>query len=274
MAATALSPCRARAQGEPGDSTARATRVLIRVHVSDTSGTPIFAANVAVADSATHVLASASTGADGSATLSIPRVVKRVTVSARRLGYRPREEQLDLRTGDTLSITLRLTAAPASISAVVVSADQDLKRKSYFVDSAQIANSHRLILNGMDVLTKMRPDILTGRAPGCGVRNIFVNGARILYPPLNAVAVAHIARRGRGGGGSTVGSSLNSSEIWSVMWGIRAQDIKEMTYKDCFDTSMPDVHGSSALYIVLRPGVAYDPARGSYPVDSSRSDGP
>jgi hypothetical protein len=58
------------------------------------------------------------------------------------------------------------------------------------------------------------------------------------------------------------------------MWGIRAQDNKEMTSKDCFDTSMPDVDGSSALYIVLRPGVAYDPARGSYPVDSSRSDGP
>jgi hypothetical protein len=156
----------------------------------------------------------------------------------------------------------------ASVAAVVVTADQDLKRKSYFADSAQIANSHRLILNGMDVLTKMRPDILTGRAPGCGVRNIFVNGKRIVDPPLNAVAILHIPfpRPERGSPGS---SPLSRAAIWSIMWGIKAEDIKEMTYKDCFDTSMPGVFGGSSLYIVLRAGIDYDPSRGSYAIDSS-----
>ena len=270
IVAATVFPSQARAQSVSSDGASAAGRnILVRVHVSDTAETPIFAVDVAVADSTMHILASGSTGADGGASLLIARASSSVIVSARRLGYQRVQEQVALTAEDTLFVELRLTAVAASIAPVVVSADQDLKRKSYFVDSAQIAKSHRLILNGMDVLTKMRPDILTGRAPGCGLRNIFVNGVRIVHPPLNAIAVAHIPRTGRGRLGSAGSSELSGGEIWSIMWGIKAADIKEMTYKDCFDTSMPGVHTNSALYIVLRPGVAYDPSRGSYPIDSS-----
>lgn len=260
----------ARAQtGEAGSST-RGSHVLLRVRVTDSAGTPIPGVDVAVSDSGRHILAQRNTATDGTANLVFRRIAGRVQVSARRLGYGPAQQNVSVTAVDTLSLLFRLTPAAASIAPVVVSADEDLKRKSYFVDSAQIAHSHRLILNGMDVLTKMRPDILTGRAPGCGLRNIFVNGVRIVYPPLNAIAVAHVPRVGRANAAGELvdPSELDRDQIWSVMWSIRAQDIKEMTYKDCLDTSMPGVHGSSALYIVLRPGIAFDPGRGTYPADS------
>ena len=43
-----------------------------------------------------------------------------------------------------------------------------------------------------------------------------------------------------------------------------------MNYKDCMDTSMPGLHASSALFIVLKPGVAYEAGRGSYVVGAPK----
>jgi hypothetical protein len=40
-----------------------------------------------------------------------------------------------------------------------------------------------------------------------------------------------------------------------------------MRFRDCFDTTVPDVGGSNALFVVLKPGVVYEPGVGSYVAD-------
>ncbi len=162
---------------------------------------------------------------------------------------------------------LRLDRVPQKLSTVAVTAQEDVKRRSYYVDADEIVASRRLIMNGMDVLTKMKPDILEGRAPGCGVQNIFVNGVRIVNPPLDAIAVAHIPPNRH----ASAASRSAQEAVWSIMWSIKAEHIEQMDYKDCLDTSMPGLHANSALYIVLKPGVAFEPGLGSFVVDNERA---
>ena len=259
---------------------------VVRVHVADSAGHPVAAADISVVRGLAATLAHGTSDGNGDRTLRVPRGVGDLQVIARRIGYLRAERFIEATANDTLTIEIQMQRAVVSLAPVTVTAQEDLKRKSYFVDADDIAKSSRLIMNGMDVLTKMRPDILTGRAPGCGVRDVYVNGVRIVDPPVNEMAVAHIPRTqlppivvpkdvGYDGKSTAVGGSRRAAGIptapravWSIMWTIKPEHIEQMVYKDCFDTSMPGTHGSSALYVVLKPGVAYDPVRGSYVDDS------
>jgi hypothetical protein len=51
------------------------------------------------------------------------------------------------------------------------------------------------------------------------------------------------------------------------LYEIHPEHIAEMQFHDCFDTSVPDVGGSNALFVVLKQGVAYSPGEGSYVAD-------
>lgn len=269
LAAIAAAAAAAAQETAPVQS-ARST--VVRIQVTDSAGQPIAGADLAVLRGLADVLARGTSDTSGRRTFVLAAVAGDVQVVARRLGYQRADQFQHLAPTsrstashrDTIDVSLQMIRVVPTLAAVKVTAEEDLKRKSYFVDADQIAASKRLILNGMDVLTKMRPDILTGRAPGCGVRDIYVNGERILYPSLDEVAIAHIPRAHR---------TVLLESIWSVMWSIKAEHVEQMLYKDCFDTSMPGTHASSALYIVLKPGVAYEPGPGSYVVDSTRGPG-
>ena len=57
-----------------------------------------------------------------------------------------------------------------------------------------------------------------------------------------------------------------SRTVLYVLSEIKPEHIEEMTYHDCFDTSVPGPHGQAALIVTLKTGVRYDPGRGSYVV--------
>ncbi len=244
--------------------TANAQRLSVRVHVVDTAGAPVEGAEVLVSHDLARILARGVTDAHGMRVLAIDRTEEDYDVTARRIGYRRADRYVAAPKADTIRVDIVLTPAPPTLEAMTVTAHEDVKRKSYYVDADEIANSSRLIMNGMDVLTKMKPDILTGRAPGCGVKEVWINGKRIVDPPVNELAEAH-APRVRG---SWLAGTPNS--VWSILWTIKPEHIQEMEYKDCMDTSMPGLHVSSALFIVLKPGVAYDPGRGTYVVGTPK----
>ena len=241
---------------------AHAQRVSVHVRVLDTAGKPIEGAEVSVAHDLQRVIARGATDARGSRTLTFDRGDDDYDVTARRIGYVRADRYFAAPKRDTISIELVLHAAAQTLAPVTVTAEENLKRKSYYVDADEIANSTRLIMNGMDVLTKMKPDILEGRAPGCGVREVWINGQRIVDPPVNDLAVAHVPKLGR--------PPTPPHSIWSIMWTIKPEHIQEMEYKDCTDTSMPGLHQSSALFVVLKPGVAYEPGRGTYVVGTPK----
>lgn len=240
--------------------------VTLIVAVVDSANQPIADADVAVIRSVTQVLASARSDSRGLTTLRVQRSGSEIQITTRRIGFRPSARFLHA-DQDSIRLLMRLDRAAQRLSTVAVTAQEDVKRRSYYVDADEIAASRRLIMNGMDVLTKMKPDILQGRAPGCGVQNIFVNGVRIVNPPLNAIAVAHIPPNRH-----ALAASRSAQEaVWSIMWSIKAEHIEQMDYKDCLDTSMPGLHANSALYIVLKPGVAFEPGLGSFVVDTKRA---
>lgn len=245
-------------------------QAVVDVRTADATDRPLAGVEVAAVRGLSDVISSARTDARGVAIVRVPRDSDDVQIIARRIGYQ-RADRFLRATFD--STTVRFTMAGAQLATnaqtlapVSVTAKEDVKRKSYFVDADEIANSKRLILNGMDVLTKMKPDILEGRAPGCGVREIWVNGERIVNPPRDEVAIAHMPPR-RGARFGTGPPSADEA-VWSIMWSIQAEHIEQMDYKDCFDTSMPGLHANRALYVTLKPGVAFEPGRGSYVVDS------
>jgi hypothetical protein len=49
-----------------------------------------------------------------------------------------------------------------------------------------------------------------------------------------------------------------------ALYEIEPEHIAEMRFRDCFDTTVPDVGGMNALFVVLKPGVVYEPGVGSF----------
>ena len=226
---------------------------VVYVTVLDSTDRPLSDVELRTIAGLNKVLARTRSDAGGRAVLRVQRDSSELQLAARRLGLRP-TTRFFRADRDSIQLEIRLSAAPQILATVSVSAEEDLKRKSYFVD-----------------LTKMKPDILEGRSPGCGVETVYVNGKRIVNPPRDEVALAHMPP-GRTARFSSPARPLTARQaVWSIMWSIKAEHIAQMDYKDCLDTSMPGLHASSALYVVLKPGIAYEPGLGSYVVNSDSS---
>ncbi len=107
-----------------------------------------------------------------------------------------------------------------------------------------------------------------GRCPGQAVDNVWVNGRRVLWMAKFAGAAqggpVHVVRRARK-------PTPEPDLVDSVLASIRAGDIAEIRYVNCWDTSMPGLGTNNAVYVVLKPGLDWDWQRGSHPADSSAS---
>jgi hypothetical protein len=257
-----------------GAQVPQAPSVVVRARVVDSANVPIAGAEVSVLEGLKDVRATGLTDAAGRITLIIMRGEGQRELVARKIGlarsgtfFRPQR--------DTVSLQIAMHRVVQALEAVKVNAREDVKRKSYHVDADEIANSERLIIDGMDVLTKLKPDILFGRMPGCGVQNVWVNGKLIRYPLPNAMVQA---RRGltpspkmkpSSGRPPPVPRLQNASEdVLTVVASIHPEHIEEMTYLDCFDNSMNHTRGSSALYVVLKEGIGFEmDGKGSYVKD-------
>src|SRR5581483_11853484 len=59
-------------------------------------------------------------------------------------------------------------------------------------------------------------------------------------------------------------STSTVDTVLSILRSIHPEHIQEVTFEDCFKTSVEVNHGNMAMFIVLKPGVAFEPGRGSY----------
>lgn len=251
----------------------RVDSVTVRLRVADTANRPVAGADVSVIHGLNDVRAAGVADANGTRVLRLARTNDAIEIVARRIGY-ARASVFVTPASDTLSLDITLKPAPQTLATVKVTAQEDVKRRSYHVDADEIENSSRLIMNGMDVLTKLKPDILSGRMPGCGVQSVWVNGKRIFNVLLDEMAVARLPRspsrvRASGRRAVTAGSGGSVIDtIATIMTSIKPEHIAEMNYLDCFDNSMPGLHASSALYVVLKEGIGFEPGVGSYVADT------
>ena len=201
-----------------------------------------------------------------------------IQATARKIGYQRADRFFPAPTGDTAALVLIMTRAVQTVDAVKITAAEDVKRKSYHADADDIANSTRPIFDGMDVITKLRPDMLKGRSGQCPIAEVWVNGSRIRLAPENTMG---LARRGIGppdptpvkAGQSQMNArrALPNGAVWSatenvvsVLSSIKPEHIAEINYADCFDMSVNAVGAQQAAFVILKPGVSYDPSIGSF----------
>jgi hypothetical protein len=181
------------------------------------------------------------------------------------------------------------------LTPVVVTAEQDLKRKSYHIDADAIANSDRVLIDATDILTKLRPDMICGRScsPMAAVAattrtaarkcpmlafqqkatcpvddtppplstNVWVNGRWIRTVIPSEMA---LARRTGMLAGLLPGTMTVLSEI-------KPEHIAEITYLDEFDNTVGKIGSQSAIFVVLKPGIDYEPGKPSYVIADDRA---
>lgn len=236
-------------------------RTVVRVFVVDSAGAAVTGADLAVLRGLNDVIAHATTDRFGRASLGVTAEPGDYDIVIRKLGYPRSDRFFELGTRDTLALSIVVPAPIAkTLDAVKVTAKEDLKTRVYSIDADAIAASKRPLFNAWDIVTKLRPDIAGGRAPCDDRVNLWVNGTRIRFVPVNEMALAreHIPARQ---------AAQGIYDIVFALYEIEPEHIAEMRFRDCFDTTVPDVGGSNALFVVLKPGVVYEPGVGSFVAD-------
>jgi hypothetical protein len=244
---------------------------LVRVRVVDTAGTPLANVDVSALRGLNTAVAGGATDSLGLRTFSVARDGQYQLV-ARRIGFQ-RGDQFFTATRDTISMRIMLYMTPRSLPTVRVTAEQDVKRRAYHVGADEIAESTRPIIDGLDVLTKLRPDIIYSRVPGCAASYVWVNGRRITYPPIDqALAMKYSQQRRAAKAAPHIGATGLATvnlTIQSVMTSIHPEHISEVTFADCNDTTVDKVKGNSAVFVALKPGIGFEPGIGSFVVDAN-----
>jgi len=272
-----------------GAQTRAPLQVTVRVH--DDVGV-VRGADVSVVIGLNDARVSGVTDERGGLTvaLSAPNASAEYQVVVRKIGYE-RADRFFRAKSDTMSFDVVIHRVQ-ELSPIVVTAEQDLKRKSYHIGEEEIANSTATLIDATDILAKLRPDMICGRncrpmesvaamtrapvrkCPGlafsqprsCPVdntppsysTNIWVNGRRIRIAVPDAMALARQH-------GVLAGLSIASMGVLSE---IKPEHIAEMTYLDDWDTSVDKLGAQGGLFIVLKPGIDYQEGKGSFVVET------
>ena len=258
------------------------------VRVVDSTGTPIPGADVTVLVGLRDSIGNGSADENGRRRFTVPGRPIEYHVTARRIGYKPTDQFVPPQRGDQF-VDVIMADNPESLAAVQVVAKEDQHRKSYHLEADDIANSDEPVYDAADVISKLRPDMITGRmghpdrlgqhvgtggarrsAPtgrpayvggGCsGINTVFVNGKRIPFGPVNASARSHQPRN----------MTEVPSTIIDILTSIRPEHILEMNYVDCLSNATDRASAQNSVFIVLKPGVEYVQGVGSRVVPDDR----
>jgi hypothetical protein len=239
-------------------------RVLVRVTARDSSGAPVPNAELTLTRGLHEVVGRGRTDTTGVGVLALPsREDDDYQVTMRKIGYPRGDRFFDLTTRDTTDVAITVGVPLANTLATVkVTANADLRRKSYHLDADDIESSSWDLEDGWDVVKRLRPDMLTSRG-GCatGAQEIWVNGKHIRLPLMPTGMAAATARVG------VPPRARFTYAAVSVLSEIAPEHIQEINYRDCFD-QVPAVGMENAIFVVLKPGVVYKQDVGSFVLDT------
>jgi hypothetical protein len=240
-------------------------RATIHVTAHDSSGAPVTDAELTVTRGLRDVLAHGTTDSLGQARLIVAGLSEPtdLEVVMRKIGYARGDQFFTTNPRDLVDLTIIVARPKPTLAAVKVTARTDPKWKSYHLSADDIANADMPLSDGWDVIKRLAPDMLTSRG-GCatGAQEVWVNGKRIRLP-LRPIGMA--AARAR------VGVPFRARFSYvpvSVLSDIAPEHIEEVLYHDCFDASMAAVGSDNAIFVTLKPGVAYVQDVGSFVLDS------
>ncbi len=250
------------------EALAQSPKLTVSVLVSDTVRKGLADVEVFLIQDTIGAVIAGRTDAAGRYVFAIDAGSGHYAVAARKVGFSPARTDVPSTRQDTVQLELVLLAVPAiELDPVRIAAAP--RGKNYFLDSAEIARTtRRTILNAYDALRRLRPDMLGDRGR-CQepVDNVWVNGRRVLwmarfqpgYPSTSALTSS--ARRGTV---VRVAASREPAIVDSILASIKREHIAEIRYVNCWDHSMAGMGTSNAVFVVLKPGVAFDWFRGSY----------
>ena len=285
--APALATCLALA-GAAAPAAARAqtptTATVVRVHVADSAGVPVPDAEVAIVRGLHDVVARGTTDAGGRRVLSAALPAGDYHVVVRKIGLARVDRFFTAGVRDTLSFDVVAQRTAQALGTVRVVEKEDLRRKSYHIDAEAIADSRQRIVDATDIVTKLRPNMIYGRQGGhvCPpLAFVWVNGTRIRLAPLDPGIVAEKriawearARRVQKSIIPPKGRAAIPTHALSILASIRPEHVAEMRGTDCADLSLQRPGSTSAVFVVLKPGIAFEPGVGSYVVDAERGVAP
>jgi hypothetical protein len=246
----------------------------VRVRVTDPAGAPVPEATVSLIRGVRDIVAQGTTDADGVRVLTAPIAGGEVQVVVRRIGFLRADQFLVRLAPDTLPVTVPLTPASQELATVRVTDRQLIRQRRLTVDADAIASAKRPVVDALDVLTQLRPDMIfglgaTGRMGCLPAQDLWVNGRRIR---LSALAIdpttvpeqrmraraQRATRRLQMRGKNSLGLGLQTALLT-----IKSEHIAEMRATDCGE-SPAGAGTASALFITLKPGVDYREGLGTY----------
>ncbi len=267
---------------------------VVHVLARDSVRRVVAGAEVTIVRGLNVVLARATTDDNGRATLSVAPAADDLQLVARRIGY-DRVNRFIRVGAEGVTFDLLMSASARTLGAVTTTAERNLKRESYHIDADDIANSDHVLIDATDIVAKLRPDMICGRgcnpmgaidynalpaimrcpvlvmdpvptscpvddSPPSLATNVWVNGVHIRSIPPDVMAVAR----------QTGPLSGLSPGTMTVLSEIKPEHIEEMNYLDPMDTTVVKPGAQGAIFIVLKPGVVYQPGEQSYVVAIAR----
>jgi len=261
--------------GVPHPAGAPGPTVVVDVHVVDAHNVAVSGADVSIVRGLNDIEAHGNTDDAGRRRLVVQRSADPVQVVVRKIGF-SRTDQFIVPSHDTVAARIIMHQAPQALPTVTVQAEEDLKRKRFHIDADDIANSNRPIIDALDVVTKLRPDMIyppqgAGGLDPCGLFDVWVNGQRIVFPPIDAGLAAKAGQQRRAARATphlgASGLARVPLTVQSVLSTIHPEHIEEMNYAGCNDFSVDKNHARNAVFVTLKPGVAFEPGTGSFVLD-------
>jgi hypothetical protein len=226
---------------------------LVRGVVVDSANDPVGGAEVSAADSTHTVVATVRSDKGGAFTILTLAPNTPYVFSARRVGFAPGvSKSIALRAIDTLNLRFTLDAVATTLPVVSVTAKINL---AYRIDAAEIAK--RPVVDALDVVLNYRQRMLGDAYKECRPDTSHLT----LRAPRQSTILPRLASPG-----DTIGqlpprlyvNGILHSELGmkDILSEIPAEDIAEMRYIDCWDSSVPFMM-RNALFVVLKPGKSY-----------------
>jgi hypothetical protein len=254
--------------------------------VVDSARAPIAGAEVSVVRGLNTQIVSGTTDVFGMRELRVARDEDAYQVVVRRIGYERGDRFFARPVSDTVALQINLNRVAQQLTPMTVTENEDRTRKHYHLGADEIASSTRPLYDAIDVLEKIRPEMMG--SSGCGLSNVWVNGRRVIYPPPNPMALMRrgtppapapppkLVFEGDGSSGRAMPASPEQrvdEDVWSALASIKPEHILEINYIDCYIADPVHKKGSdNAVYVALKPGIGFDPGIGSFVVDTARTE--
>jgi hypothetical protein len=265
--------CTALATVARSQSAGRALNQLgvVRVVVSDPAGAPLpnVAISIAVRDS---VVATTTTDPNGRRTLALEPGPLPYVVTMRLIGYVPRRDSVTVSGPDTATLAVTLARAPVLLDTLRTSVRTS--RRAYAISGGEMLLHEPDALNVFDAIRKIRPEILGDRMRGCPyVANLWVNGRWQVLAPWDTIVPlrTYVAERAdpRGSRRITKAVIASHADASLPLGSLDPHHVIDIRYSGCSGPAPLGPRSLDALYVTLKPGIAYDPEKGSFVADSA-----